>query len=145
MATLCVFGFAAVGLITKLMFIWHPKMDEFQFLGLRAIVHLFISMILLNRKIKELAYDCITKNQFINLLSVSLQVFFAFYCSVQALEALPLVEYALVLNTVPIFVAIFGYFTLGHKLDVYDLILLLFSFIGVFILMIFNDSEESMH
>lgn len=101
---------------------------------MRMVVHLGTCLIMLNKDFKSITYDSVPFSTVPSLAFRSFALVTTFYFMQAALMALPLVEVALVLNTVPFLTAILAYFILGDRLRVFEIICLIISFCGVVIL-----------
>jgi drug/metabolite transporter (DMT)-like permease len=58
----------------------------------------------------------------------------------QGIKNLPLVEVAIITNTVPIFTAIFAYYILGEFISLFYKLAMLVSFSGVLLLILGKDA-----
>ena len=100
-------------------------------LSVRCAIHLITVVAILKFQVKQIVWDSIPDNQFMQVLFRAAQVMCTLYFAIQAIKILTLVVVALVLNTTPLFTAVLGYFVLGDTLTHVEKLCLLISFSGV--------------
>ncbi|CDW73109.1 membrane protein [Stylonychia lemnae] len=117
-------------------------MREYHYLLLRCSIQILIQLVWLNTHFKYYVYDSLTKHDF-HQLQIRVGIgFFALTCQIIALRALPLVLVSLVMNTMPLFTAVFGYFMLSERLKILEKVCLVLSFVGVAIMITGKDSSS---
>ncbi|CDW80631.1 drug metabolite transporter permease [Stylonychia lemnae] len=76
------------------------------------------------------------------LLYRTLQGNFTLLLLYHAVKYLPLVQVALIINLMPLFTAIMGYYYLNERLKILEIIVLIVSFIGVAVLIVGGPNEK---
>lgn len=61
--------FATIQLFAKLLFQDNPRMNEYQMLSVRCAIHFLTVLIILKFSIKQICWDSIPDNQFLQVLS----------------------------------------------------------------------------
>ena len=118
-------------------------MGEHQYIMLRAAFQIAFQILIANVNFKKYIWDDLTAKDFKQLSWRCLFGFFALTCQIIAIKYLPLVLVALVMNTMPLFTAVFGYFLLGEGLKPIEKICLVISFGGVAVMITGNNQNFS--
>ena len=116
---------------SKTQFNRYPDMGVHQYIMLRAAAQIFFQILVANFYFKKYIWDDLTARDFRQLSWRCLFGFFALTFQIVAVKNLPLVLIALVMNTMPLFTALFGFFLLGETLKILEKICLVISFAGV--------------
>lgn len=129
--------FYSIGILfNKLLFDSQPDFGVFQFVALRSLVHLFVVLLVVNRRIVYIAWTSVSPRSWKYLLIRASAISFSFTVIAFAVEAVPLVEIALIINTQPLLLAVMGYFIFGDVLKPLNLVLLLLAFVGIMFLVL---------
>lgn len=118
-------------------------MDSTQLLSLRMTVHLIAICVFLNKDLKKKCYDEIASHLAFPVAIRALSIVLSFYCLIQSITTLPLVEVILVINMAPLVTVVLGYFILRDKIKMVELSSLIFSFIGILIIILGAYIESS--
>jgi drug/metabolite transporter (DMT)-like permease len=86
-------------LFNKLLFQRQINFGVFQFIALRSLAHLFVISIVVNRNMAKIAWASIPGKLFKYLIIRASVISFSFSIVAFAVEYLPLVEIALIINT----------------------------------------------
>ncbi len=137
--------FCITNLLSKLVFDRYPEVNAFQILLLRSSISLFIYLILINRNFKKIMIDSVTPDIRFQLIYRTIQANLTLLFLNHAVKYLPLVEVALIVNLMPIFTAIFGYYWLNERLTIFEIVVLAISFAGVTVLILgSNETDDSL-
>eukprot|EP00347_Sterkiella_histriomuscorum_P022785 403337172 len=124
----------------KLQFNKYTEMTEVHYIFLRCSIQIFIQLIWLNTEFKYYVWGSLTKDNGKQLMIRVVIGFFALTTQVIAVRNLPLVLVSIMMNTMPLFTAVFGFFILGETLRILEKICLVLSFVGVTIMITGKDT-----
>ena len=129
-----VISFSMMQLLAKLMFHRHPDLNQIQYLFMRASIQSVIHIAIMNVRIKKFMIDKIRKERIPFLVFKVIQGLISHIVVFNAIRYLPMVEVALIINTMPLFTAVFGYCFLNESLSPTEIASLAISFIGIIVL-----------
>ena len=85
-------------------------------LSLRMILSVLIIALILNKNIKQYVFSSVPTNLYSKLFWNCTVFTFSFFLMFYSISALPLVEVALIINTIPLLQAVLGYIVLKEVL-----------------------------
>ena len=99
-------------------------------------------LIAVNKRSKSVFIRSLPRHLVGKLFTYAISNAIIVFCISYAVSKIPLVEVALFTNTIPLFVAVLGFFMLGNRLTIFEVACLLIAFGGVLVLILGAETVD---
>lgn len=136
-----VFGLSVNWLVTKLIYIYYPKVEGLQMLMLRNIIGSIFIYSYTNKDLKDVMYDSVPQGHFQTIWARIIIGGFNIACNFYMFKYWKLSTISMVMSLAPLLTLVFGIFLVGETVNRSDLIQMFLSLIAV-VFIILNSLED---
>ena len=130
-------------LFSTLLYDRNEDLNSFQMLTMRASFSILLMMVFVNVKLKKAVWDGVDRKSSCPLFFRSVQGSLTNVINFTAAEVVPLTMISIVNNMGPVCQVILAYFILKESLRCFEILMLVLTVVGIFVVVIFADSEDS--